>query len=103
MNFRHPILCIVARDCVLDNRETPSGVDCHLQSTIQTFHSTINLLLHCAASNTVDSQCLPISISMSVNTIPLSLQRTECIPRLYISIVLIKIAKRRLPTPGLYT
>ena len=61
--------------CVHDNQETPSGVECHLQLTIYTSHTTINPLLHCAASNTVDSQCLQISISMSVNTIPLSLQR----------------------------
>ena len=39
------------------------------------YYSMINPLLHCAASNTVDSQCLLISISMSVNTILLSLQR----------------------------
>ena len=41
------------------------------------YYSMINPLLHCAASNTVDSQCLLISISMSVNTIPLSLQRNR--------------------------
>ena len=55
------------------------------------YYSMINPLLHCAASNTVDSQCLPISISMSVN-IPYHCRynETECIPRLYISIVLIR-------------
>ena len=62
--------------------------------------SMINPLLHCAASNTVDSQCLPISISMSVNSIPLSLDNgTERIPRLYISIVLITIAKTTTTIP----
>ena len=60
---------------MLDNQETPLLAECHLQSTIHTSHTTINPLLHCAVSNTVDSQSLLISISMSVNTIPLSLQR----------------------------
>ena len=63
--------------------------------------SMINPLLHCAAS--VDSQCLLISIAMSVIPYHCCYNGTECKPRLYISIVLITIAKRRLPIPGLYT
>ena len=76
--FVAPSFCIVARDCVYVTTKK------HLQELNVTYsqlftrpvlYSMINPLLHCAASDTVDRQCLPISISMSVNTILLSLQR----------------------------
>ena len=65
--------------------------------------SMMNPLLRCAASNTVDSHCLTMSISMSVNTISLVTTELSAYLNCTFQIVLMRMAKRRLPIAGLYT
>ncbi len=71
-----PSFCIVARDSVylttkkhLQELNAAYSQLFRLTSSATVYPIANTVLYHC------DSQCLPISISMSVNAIPLSLQR----------------------------